>query len=141
MKQSNLAPIAVPFRDDSMKIVAMHWNDTESTQIDVISTRTERIFTVEFESVAGMRMLSEIDLASTWMNADHETFASTWLFKVNAGGWMELESTRNDFYTQHAESKPYEFLIVGYQECVSIFSFSLPVVHERAPNNSFKGRR
>jgi hypothetical protein len=127
---TNLRPIAVPFTDDSMKVVAMRWSDTESTLIEVVSKRTGRAFVVEFESVIGLRMLGELDLASLWIESTNEILKSTWLFQVNAGGWLELESTRGDFYIQHQETKPYEFLVGGYQECVSVLSPLPPHIQE-----------
>ena len=40
-----------------------------------------------------------------------------------------MESTRDDFYTKH-EAPVMEFLIGGYQECVSILSRTGPVIIE-----------
>jgi hypothetical protein len=130
MNPAQLTPIAVPFADETMKVTSVYWSDIEATQIVVASKRTGRSFVVEFESVAGLRMLDELDLASIWINSTSETLASTCLFKVDAGGWLELESTRDDFYTQHWENQPYEFLIGGYLECVSVLSLLPPVILE-----------
>ncbi|MEJ2795233.1 hypothetical protein WAE56_17640 [Iodobacter sp. LRB] len=131
MNPAYLTPIAVPFADETMKVTSLCWSDTEATQIVVASKRTGRSFVVEFQSVEGLRMLDELDLASVWINSASQALASTWLFKVNAGGWLELESTRDDFYTQHQENQPYEFLIGGYLECVSVLSLLPPVIQER----------
>jgi hypothetical protein len=129
MRAIQLDPIAVPFRDDSVKVVQVRWSDTGTTVIDVVSKRSGRKGRVEFEDDTGLRILGESDLAGMWMGSDSEALKETWLFEVRAGGWFELESTREDFYTKH-ESPVREFLIAGYQGCVSVFSRLGPKVNE-----------
>jgi hypothetical protein len=85
---------------------------------------------VEFESVAGFRMLSELDLANFWLGSDNKKLRSSWLFKVEAGGWLEQEAQRDDFYTKHQPKIPQEFLITGYDECISVLSLKEPKVYE-----------
>jgi hypothetical protein len=129
MRAVQLDPIAVPFRDDAVKIVGVCWSDSCATVIDLISKRSGRRARVEFQDDAGLRILGELDLASMWMGGDPTALEETWMFEVRAGGWLELESTREDFYTKH-ESPVREFLIAGYQECVSVFSRLGPTVVE-----------
>jgi hypothetical protein len=131
--KSPLSPIPVPFCDDSIKVVAVSWSDSAGANIEVISTRSGRACTVTFEHVAGLRTLSELDLASMWMNAEKSTLSASWLFSIEAGGWFELEATRHDFYTQHQPTRPREFLVAGFQECVSILSLAEPSIHEHPP--------
>jgi hypothetical protein len=131
MNPSLSIPVTVPFTDDSMKVIRVHWADQEAARIEVLSKRTGRRCVVEFESVFGLRMLGEPDLASIWLGAAKETLKSTWLFQVDVGGWFELECTRSDFHTQHVSPRPCEWLIAGYQECVSVLSGSAPKVYER----------
>jgi hypothetical protein len=111
-------------------MVGVQWGDERCTQIEVLSRRTGRTFVVEFDSVVGLRVLHEIDLAGFWLGADRQALGSTWLFEVSAGGWFELESTRGDFYTKHEDTRPLEFIIAAYQECVSVLSASHPRVFE-----------
>lgn len=134
MNPASLTPISVPFTDDSMKVVRVNWSDQEPATIVAISRRTGRTCIVEFESVVGLRILGELDLASIWLGAEKEALKSTWLFQVSTGGLLDLECTRSDFYTQHESPKPYEWLVVGYQECVSVLSVGAPKVHERSGN-------
>ena len=134
MNPITLTPISVPFTDDSMKVARVHWSDEEPTNIQLLSRRAGRRCIVEFESVVGLRMLGELDLASIWLGAAEESLKSTWLFQVTAGGWLALECTRSDFYTQHESPKPHEWLIAGYQECVSVLSACAPKVYELTEN-------
>lgn len=124
-----LEPVHVPFCDDAMQVVHVGWNAKGNTTIEVLSKRTGRRCRVEFQDDVGLRILGELDLAAMWMEAPKDVLKSTWLFVVRAGGWFELESTRGDFYTKH-EAPVTEFLIAGYQECVSIFSRRGPVLTE-----------
>lgn len=129
MRAVQLEPIAVPFRDDAVKVVGVRWSDSGTTVVDLVSTRSGRRGRVEFQDDAGLRILGEWDLASMWMGGHPTALKETWLFEVRAGGWLELESTREDFCTKH-EPPIREFLIAGYQECVSVFSRLGPTVVE-----------
>lgn len=129
MRVVQLDPIAVPFRDDSVKVAGVRWSESGATVIDVVSKRSGRRGRVEFQDDSGLRILGELDLANMWMGADRAALGASWLFEVRAGGWFDLESTREDFYTKH-EPPVREFLIAGYQECVSVFSRLGPTVIE-----------
>ncbi|MDQ7745236.1 hypothetical protein [Hydrogenophaga pseudoflava] len=129
MYSVELLPIAVPFQDDAMKVTGVHWRDDAPTTISVLSRRSGRRAKVEFQDAVGVRILGELDLAGLWLGADPATLKTTWLFEVSAGGWFDLESQRDDFYTKH-EAPTREFLIAGYQECVSVFSRLGPLVVE-----------
>lgn len=109
--------------------MGVRWSDGGSTFIELLSKRSGRRGQVEFRDDVGLRILSELDLATMWMGADRGLLKETWLFEVHAGGWLELESTRPDFYTKH-EAPDREFLIAGYQECVSVLSRQGPTVLE-----------
>jgi hypothetical protein len=121
--------MAVPFRDDAVKVEGVRWSDSSSTVIDLVSMRSGRRGRVEFQDDVGLRVLGELDLTGMWLGTDREDLKATWLFEVRAGGWFDLEATRDNFYTQH-ESPVREFLIAGYQECVSVFSRLGPIVVE-----------
>jgi hypothetical protein len=126
-----LAAIPVPFNDDAVKITDLHWSDGDQpTRIAVTSRRSGRSCIVEFDVVIGLRMLDELDLASTWQQAPADILKSSWLFAVRSGGWFELEATRPDFYTQHVLQKPSEFLVVGFQDCLSVLALSIPRIQE-----------
>ena len=129
MRAVALNPIAVPFCDDAVKVTALRWNADEATVIEVISKRSGRRCRIEFRDDVGLRILGELDLASMWMGQPRAALKSTWLFQVGAGGWFDLESTRDDFHLKH-EPPAGEFLIAGYQECVSVLSRREPVVTE-----------
>jgi hypothetical protein len=129
MRAALLEPLAVPFSDDSMKVVRVDWSAIGSTEIEVLSKRTGRRFRLEFQDDVGLRILGELDLATMWIETPKDILKSTWLFAVRAGGWFELESIRDDFYTKH-DAPVTEFLVGGYQECVSIFSRGGPVITE-----------
>ena len=139
---STIFPMPVPFVDDSIKVIGVNWRDERCTQVEVLSKRASRTFVVEFDSVIGLRMLHELDLAGFWLNSDKQVLSASWLFEVSAGGWFDLESGRDDFYTKHQDTRPIEFIVAGYQQCVSILSASYPRVFESTgddgPNNSFK---
>ncbi len=129
LRAVDLHPIAVPFNDDAMRVVGLRWGVTGATVIDVVSERSGRRACLEFTDDAGHRVLDELNLAGMWLGADPSVLQTTWLFEVRAGGWLDLEATRADFYNQ-PELALREFLIAGYQECVSVLASSGPVVRE-----------
>jgi hypothetical protein len=121
--------IEVPFHDDSIKIVGLEWVASDGLTVTIKSKRTGRGCKVHFESVAGVRMLDELNLASWWLTPPRQALARSWLHQVTSGGWYDFEATRSDFYSQHEEKLP-EYLITGFQECLSVFSHTQPVVVE-----------
>ncbi|HSV78661.1 MAG TPA: hypothetical protein VLK85_05585 [Ramlibacter sp.] len=124
-----LEPLSVPFADDALQVVAMHWSSQKQTIIEVLSRRSGRRAEVHFVDDVGVRVLGELDLSSFWMDQPRDAMKSTWLFVVTSGGWFDLESTRQDFYTKH-EAPVTEYLIAGCHECVSVLARTQPVVVE-----------
>jgi hypothetical protein len=121
--------IEVPFHDDTVKVVGVQWDEYDGLTVTIKSKRSGRGCTVHFESAIGIRMLDELNLASWWHAIPSGALAKSWLHRVTSGGWFGFEATRPDFYSQHQEKVP-EYLIVGFQECLSVFSHAQPVVHE-----------
>lgn len=80
---------------------------------------------VEFEEVAGFRVLDEGDLLEFWSTDVHKP---GWLWRIVAGGWRELESTRSGFIRTDVR----EFLVLGINDCVSVFAGSEPRVYAPA---------
>lgn len=80
---------------------------------------------VEFEEVAGFRVLDEGDLLEFW---GPEVKKPGWLWRVTAGGWREPELTRSGFLRTDAR----EFLVLGINDCVSVFSGGEPRVYAPA---------
>jgi hypothetical protein len=127
MTTLSVANIQVPFTDDSIKIVGVTWTDELGLTVSIQSKRSRRTCEVRFEHASGFRMLHELDLASWWYEIPSDTRSAGWLFHVARGGWLALESTRPDFYSQ-PDRRDSEFLIAGYQECLSVFSSLPPVI-------------
>jgi len=119
--------IEVPFNDDSIKITGMAWTDDLGLTVSILSQKSRLTCEVHFEHASGIRMLHELDLASWWSQIPLEALKTGWLYEVTAGGWLTFESTRQDYYSQH-EKRDSEYLITGYQECLSVFSNSPPVI-------------
>jgi hypothetical protein len=124
-----LEAVPVPFRDDAIQVVSVGWRAEEPILVEVLSKRSGRRCEVHFPESSGMRVLGELDLASFWMGQPARVLQSTWLFVVRRGGWFDLEATRQDFYTQH-EAPVVEYLVAGYEECVSVLSRSQPKLEE-----------
>lgn len=81
---------------------------------------------VEFENVCGFRVLDEGDLLEFW---SPEVRKPGWLWLVEAGGWLQLESTRAGFLRGDLPTIK-EFMILGINECVNVFASSEPRVYE-----------
>lgn len=78
---------------------------------------------VLFQEVVGFRVLDERDLMEFW---DPNIRAEGWLWQVNTGGWLALESTRSGFRSN--DQNPTEFMLLGLNECVSVMSCSTPTI-------------
>ena len=77
---------------------------------------------VEFDEVVGFRLLDESDLLEFWKP---EVRKPGWLWHVTRGGWRELEATRPGFARTDAQ----EFLVLGINDCVSVFATVEPRVY------------
>ena len=79
---------------------------------------------VIFKNVIGFRVLDEGDLLEFW---DPNVRAAGWIWKVESGGWFDLEKTRTGFLTGYQQDlHPGEYLVLGINDCVNIFSVSEP---------------
>jgi hypothetical protein len=134
MSAIQLEPLAVPFQDALIQVAGVRWSADAKTVVEVRSGESGRKCKVQFEADEGVRILDEINLASFWIETPADVLKSTWLFEVRAGGWFDLERTRQDFYMQH-EAPITEYLIASLQFCVSILARRPPVfVEGEAPD-------
>lgn len=80
---------------------------------------------VIFKNVIGFRVLDEGNLLGFW---DEDVRTSGWIWKVESGGWFELEKLRSGFLAQNHGDSHNEFLILGINDCVSIIAESNPII-------------
>jgi hypothetical protein len=78
-----------------------------------------------FKNVIGFRVLDEGNLLEFW---DKEVRTSGWLWKVESGGWFELEKLRSGFLAQHLGQSNKEYLVTGINDCVSVLADSEPII-------------
>jgi hypothetical protein len=87
---------------------------------------------VSFFQSYGFRVLDELDLTEFWSQC---SLAEGWLFEVISGGWKDLEKQREHFYSgRHVWVR--EYLVVGFNECVSILSKEEPVFEVKSLRGS-----
>ena len=80
---------------------------------------------VVFESPRGLRVLDERDLTSFWAAGISSRVG--WLFEITYGGWLDQESQRADFVSQHIGEQR-EYLVIGIDWCVSVIAAHQPRV-------------
>ncbi len=80
---------------------------------------------VIFKNVIGFRVLDEGNLLEFW---NPKTRASSWVWKIENGGWFDLEKLREGFLSQHHLESNNEYLILGINDCVSIICTSEPIL-------------
>ncbi len=82
---------------------------------------------VVFHNPIGFRVLDESDLSELW-NIYSEP--NGWLYEVEEGGWMELESNREAFASQTIyEEKLHEYLIVD-DKCINVLATTPPEIQD-----------
>jgi hypothetical protein len=87
---------------------------------------------VSFSQNYGFRVLDELDLTEFWSQC---SLAEGWLFEVISGGWKDLEKQREHFYSgRHVWVR--EYLVVGFNDCVSILSKEEPVFEVQSRRGS-----
>lgn len=81
---------------------------------------------VVFKRPIGFRVLDERDLCEFW-DRYHE--GNGWLYEVEQGGWLELETARSLFNSPSIFPGLREFLIVDDQ-CISVLSDRPPEIED-----------
>ena len=90
---------------------------------------------ISFPQTYGFRVLDELDLTEFWSQC---SLAQGWFFEVVGGGWKDLEKTREFFHSGRPDWVR-EYLVVGFNECVSVLSKEEPVFSVQVLSNpSFK---
>lgn len=106
------------------KVVRSLRYDGQTLVIDIQGERFS-FARVTFKRVVGFRVLEEHNLCEFWPTYS-ESFG--WLYQVEAGGWFELESTR-DCFNEVAPRKLHEYFIVD-EECISVLSLEPPEIQD-----------
>jgi hypothetical protein len=99
--------------------------------LDIIVESNNWKIKANFDATWGFRVLDEGDLGEFWTECD---LTQGWLFEVLEGGWNSLEKTRDHFVSGKLY-EPREYLIIGLNECVSVFAYEPPVITEQASSN------
>ncbi|WP_416305388.1 hypothetical protein [Neptunicella sp. SCSIO 80796] len=111
----------IPFFGENVEITNLAWNFDEAV-IDVYCPKEKKEIKVRFDNQFGpcaLRLLDEADLSENWQNIN---MSGGWLYKVESGGWFEQESQRDGFLMQHSSNIYKEYLILGLDACVSVFT-------------------
>jgi hypothetical protein len=78
-----------------------------------------------FKNVVGFRVLDEGNLLEFW---DSDVRVPGWIWKIESGGWFELEKLRSGFLLPNHSITHNEYLISGINDCVSVISESEPII-------------
>ena len=81
---------------------------------------------VVFKQPVGFRILNEMDLTEFWKNYN---LKNGWIYEVEEGGWIELESVRVDFTSPHIWPELREYLLVD-ENCISVICNQPPELVE-----------
>ena len=99
--------------------------DTQTLTID-IQGEGFAFALVTFADPVGFRVLDERDLCEFWTDYNAR---NGWLYEVEQGGWLELESLRPPFSTPSFHPTVHEYLIVSNM-CVSVLSCNQPELQD-----------
>jgi hypothetical protein len=101
--------------------------DLWTLKITLYFSEISRPIYIIFKDIVGFRVLDEGNLLEFW---DNEVRTSGWIWKVESGGWFELEKLRSGFLAQYHGNSHNEFLISGINDCISIIAESDPVIFD-----------
>jgi len=94
------------------KLIIRYSPDVQSDDVNIV-----------FEHPRGFQCLDEGDLLNYWKD---ELLAKNWLFEIFEGGWLDLQESSGGFISKAMEYR--EFLICGFDDCVSVISNNPPIV-------------
>jgi hypothetical protein len=109
---------------DGIPEVTDIYYDLQALRITLTFADREEPVHATFHESRGFRVLDEGDLTEFW---NPETRPDGWLWRISAGGWLDLERTRPAFITGLGDQYM-EFLVVGVDDCVSIIASAEPVL-------------
>ena len=89
---------------------------------------------VVFNRLIGFRVLDERDLIEFWKATGFET--GVWLFRVESGGWRDLELTKEDFASFAMWEDMHEYLVTSGTSCVSVLTTEPPLILPQAQDIS-----
>ena len=84
---------------------------------------------VIFRDVVGFRVLDERDLCEFWQHNYHQK--TGWLYEVKAGGWLELESTR-EILSNHLIPDMKEYFLAD-EMCLNVLCRRPPEIVDLGP--------
>ena len=116
-----LAITDIPFTGLNVEVTNLNWNFDEAV-IDVFCPSENKTIKVRFNNEFGpcsLRLLDESDLSENWTEIN---MSQGWIYKVSSGGWFEQESQREGFLMQHSSNIYREYLIIGLDACISVFT-------------------
>ena len=122
---------SVKFGD--VEVLKIAYDVTSADRLVILlESNTMGQFNLVFESPEAIRILDEGQICEFW---DIYSSPNGWLWQVNAGGWTELESLRDDFWLKDSATHELrEYLIVGDQ-CVFVLTQN-PPAFESSINSS-----
>lgn len=116
-----LAVTDIPFTGLNVEVTNLNWNFDEAV-IDIFCPSENKEIKVRFNNEFGpcaLRLLDEADLSENWSEIN---MSQGWVYKVSSGGWFEQESQREGFLMQHSSNIYKEYLIIGLDACISVFT-------------------
>jgi hypothetical protein len=111
----------VPFTGENIEVTNLNCNFDEAI-IEIYSPSEKKELRVRFNNEFGpcsLRLLDESDLSENWQIIN---MSGGWIYKVISGGWFEQESQRDGFLLKDSSNIYKEYLIVGLDACVSVFT-------------------
>ncbi|WP_437921454.1 hypothetical protein [Sphingobacterium sp. LRF_L2] len=121
----SIATADLPFVNTVPEIIKVEY-DMVTLSVDVLfHEQNEATVNLKFDKIVGFRVLDEGNLLEFW----NKQRAKGWLWEVVENGWFDLEKKREGFilgyYDDHNTK---EYIILGIDDCVSIITYSNPVI-------------
>lgn len=99
--------------------------EPDSLLVSVVGPDIEHITIVCFEDVEGFRVLDERDMLEFWPECSSP---NGWLYEIESGGWLSQEANRPGSLLECFDSLLHEYLISGVNACVSVLTYSKPII-------------
>jgi hypothetical protein len=105
------------------EVVGLNY-DLDALHVEVQDLEGGARWQIAFPGVEGFRVLDEGDLGEFWGHVPGL------VIEVTAGGWWEQECSRAGFVGQWTK-KVREYFVSGQNACVSVLSWSEPVISSK----------
>jgi hypothetical protein len=98
--------------------------DLDTLEIKYSTSKNDE-YLIKFNNPIGFKCLHERDMMDYW---ESKVLTDNWILEIIEAGWLDMEKSRTMISDNMFEFR--EFLIKGYDDCISVFAREEPCIEK-----------